>query len=82
MHIYDQKKLKTKHVCRNDSGQLAKSGEDGAEIKANENSVEHSSGKICSVLLCVLPRFCAYMWLTIVVKSLVLIVSRLMYNID
>ena len=45
MHIYDQKKLKTKHVCRNDSGQFAKSGEDGAGIKANENSVEHSFGK-------------------------------------
>ncbi|XP_063942694.1 DNA repair protein RAD16-like [Daucus carota subsp. sativus] len=30
---------------RNDSGQFEKSGEDGAGIKANENSVEHSSGK-------------------------------------
>ena len=45
MHIYDEKKLKTKHVCSNDSGQFAKPGEDGAGIKPNENSVEHSSGK-------------------------------------
>jgi len=32
-------------MCRNDSGQFAKSGEDGDGIKSNENCVEHSSRK-------------------------------------
>ena len=45
MDIYDQKKLKKKRMCRNDSGQFAKSGEDGDGIKSNENCVEHSSRK-------------------------------------